>query len=80
MNYIYEYNAKIQNDEIRTSNKVKLAYSLLVRDLENGEKYVFNEQKANKAITFVEKYCRHSKGKFANQLLELELWEKACIC
>ena len=79
MNYIYEYNAKIQNDEIRTSNKVKLAYSLLVRDLENGEKYVFNEQKANKAITFVEKYCRHSKGKFANQLLELELWEKAFI-
>lgn len=44
--------------------------------MEAGD-YFFNAKKANKAIKFIENYCHHSKGR--NDLLKLELWQKAAI-
>lgn len=80
-NPIKDYCLKINSGEIITSKKVKIFYNYLVRNLENPEsKYFYNEKKANYAKTFIEKFCKHSKGKFAGEPIKLELWEKAFIC
>ena len=55
---------------------IKIIYQIVVNSLEAGD-YFFNAKKANKAIKFIENYCHHSKGR--NDLLKLELWQKAAI-
>lgn len=37
----------------------------------------FNAKAANKAIRFIENFCHHSKGR--NDLIKLELWQKAIV-
>lgn len=39
----------------------------------------FDEEAAQRPIDFIETYCRHSKGKWGRQKLELELFQKAKI-
>ena len=75
-NYIYEYHAKIQSGEIVAGKWIKAIYSKLIEGLENGE-YLFNAKWANKVIKFIEVMCHHSKGR--NDLLKLELWQKAMV-
>lgn len=75
-NYIYEYFAKIKSGEIVAGKWIKIIYEIVVTALEAGD-YFFNAKKANKAIKFIENYCHHSKGR--NDLLKLELWQKAAI-
>lgn len=79
MNYIFEYNEKIQSGEILTSKKVKAVYKALCNDLKKQDKWVFDERKAQHAILFIESFCKHSKGKWANQPVLLELWQKALV-
>ena len=80
MNYIEEYNNKIQSGEIITSKKVKLTYKALIEDLNDPQsKYEFSERKAQHAIFFIEHFCKHSKGKWADKPVLLELWQKAYI-
>nr|DAF63879.1 MAG TPA: Large Terminase [Siphoviridae sp. ctgn638] len=79
-NPIVEYNEKIQSGEIVACQKVKTVYKALVRDITDvNSQWVYDEVKANHPIFFIEKFCKHSKGKFANQPVILELWEKAFI-
>ena len=75
-NYIYEYYAKICSGEIVVGKWIKIIYEIVVAALEAGD-YFFNAKKANKAIKFIENFCHHSKGR--NDLLKLELWQKAAI-
>ena len=75
-NYIYEYHAKITSGEIIAGKWIKLIYKIIVDGLENQE-YFFNAKVANKAIKFIENFCHHSKGR--NDLLKLELWQKAIV-
>ena len=79
MNYIFEYNRKIQSGEILTSKKVKAVYKALVNDLEKTEKWIFDERKAQHALLFIENFCKHSKGKWADKPVILELWQKAFV-
>ena len=95
MNYIKEYYEKIQTGEIKVSRKVRIVYEKLVKDIDNPKiveiynddteenekhKYVFDEDKALDAIEFIEKFCKHSKGrKWAGQPFILELWQKAFV-
>jgi phage terminase large subunit-like protein len=53
-------------------------YENIVKGIEDGT-YFFNQRKANKAIKFIETFCRHNKGKLAPRQLKLSLWEKAFI-
>jgi phage terminase large subunit-like protein len=46
--------------------------------IESGE-YIFDERKADRAIKFIERFCRHNKGKLAPNTIKLSLWEKAFI-
>ncbi|MCM1532866.1 MAG: terminase large subunit [Ruminococcus flavefaciens] len=75
-NYIYEYHAKITSGEITAGKRIKRIYKIIVDGLEKQE-YFFNAKAANKAIKFIENFCHHSKGR--NDLITLELWQKAII-
>lgn len=41
--------------------------------------YIFDIQKAQRPIIFIERFCKHSKGKWAGKPVILELWQKAMI-
>ena len=75
--YIREYYDRIQAGEIIVGKWIKLLYSMIVAGLHEGYFY-FNAKKANTAIKFIENFCRHSKGR--NDLITLELWQKATVC
>lgn len=75
-NYIYEYYAKINSGEIVAGKWIKAIYKIIVDGLERQE-YFFNSKAANKAIKFIQNFCHHSKGR--NDLLTLELWQKAIV-
>lgn len=75
-NYIYEYYDQITSGEVVVGNWIKLAYEMLVSDLEKGATH-YNAKAVSKAIRFIENFCHHSKGR--SDLLKLELWQKAAV-
>jgi|SRR5699024_2332791 len=78
MNPIIEYYKKIKNSEVVVSKKVKRVYKKLVDDINDEQSvYEYSNDKANHAIEFIEKYCKHSKGKMGGKPFKLELWQKA---
>lgn len=74
-NYIYEYYQKITDGTIIVGRWVKVWYNYVVDGLEKGL-FHFDPKKAQKAIRFVENFCRHHEGALAPQLIVLELWQK----
>lgn len=78
MNYINEYYQGIKDGSIITGKWIRLLYKLITDRIQSGE-YIFDEKKADKAIRFIERFCRHNKGKLAPQTIKLSLWEKAFI-
>lgn len=81
MNAIIEYYTKIKNKEITTSNKVYKVYEEIVENIINNKfsEWEYNDSKANHAIKFIERYCKHSKGKMGGKPFILELWQKAIV-
>lgn len=75
-NYIYEYYDQITRGEVVVGEWIRLAYKMLVDDLEKGATQ-YNAKAVNKAIKFIENFCHHSKGR--SDLLKLELWQKAAV-
>lgn len=75
-NYIYEYFSGIQTGKYTVGKWVRLIYEIVIAGLERGE-YFFNAKKANKAIRFIENFCHHCEGR--DDLLKLEVWQKACV-
>jgi len=75
-NYIYEYYDQITRGEVVVGEWIRLAYKMLVDDLEKGATQ-YNAKAVNKAIKFIEEFCHHSKGR--SDLLKLELWQKAAV-
>ncbi|UPO88328.1 terminase large subunit [Niallia sp. Man26] len=79
-NPIIDYYNKIESGEEIVGVKVRRIYKKLVDDIyDQGSEYEYSSKKANHAIEFIENYCKHSKGKWAGQNIELELWQKAFI-
>ena len=80
MNYIAEYNERLQRGEIPACRRVKAIYAQLVaQSAQTGGKYVFDEALAQRPIDFIERFCRHSKGEWAGKPVKLELFQKAFI-
>lgn len=78
MNIIEKYWQEIDTKKILVSNKVKRVYKKLIDDMNDQESvYEYSEERANHAIEFVEKFCKHSKGKQGGKPFKLELWQKA---
>ena len=79
-NWIAAYHAKITSGEITVGEKVRKLYEHLTQKLEDKSgQYVFDEERANHAIIFIERFCKHSKGKWAGEPVLLELWQKALL-
>ena len=80
MNYIREYWNRIQSGDEVVSRRVAMVYAKLVEKLDNPQgEYIFDDEKANRPIEFIERFCRHSKGEWAGKPLLLELFQKAFI-
>lgn len=79
MNYIIEYFEAIKTGECVVSKRVYKQYEKLVKDIEQHDKYIFDEEKANRPIKFIETFCKHSKGEWAGKPVILELFQKAYI-
>lgn len=78
MNPIREYYNKIASKEVIVSQKVKRVYEKLISDLEDEKsEWEYDQDKADHAVDFIEKFCKHSKGEYAGKPFKLELWQKA---
>lgn len=77
-NFIFAYYQKIKDGSIVVGKWVSLLYERIVSGIEDGT-YIFDQQKANRAIKFIETFCRHNKGKLAPRQFKLSLWEKAFL-
>lgn len=77
-NFIFAYYQKIKDGSIVVGRWIEMLYDVIVAGIEDGT-YIFNQQKANRAIKFIETFCRHNKGKLAPKPFKLSLWEKAFI-
>jgi len=79
-NYIFAYWEKIQSGEVVVSKRVRQQYEKLVDELHNPrDPWVFDLGAATAPIEFIERFCRHSKGKWIGQPVRLELWQKAML-
>jgi phage terminase large subunit-like protein len=80
MNYIEQYWEQIQNGEIVVSKKVYILYKKIIKDLQRNDwEWEYNHKKALYCINFIEKYCKHSKGRLGGCPFILELWQKALL-
>lgn len=77
-NYILAYWQGIMNGSILVGQWIRRLYERIVNDLDAG-RLTFDQKKANAAITFIERFCRHNKGSLAPGKLKLQLWQKAAI-
>lgn len=77
-NFILAYYQRIKDGSETAGRWIWLLYEMIVSGLEDG-RYIFDQQKANRAIRFIETFCRHNKGKLAPGRLILSLWEKAAL-
>ena len=80
INYPKEYLAAIQSGKEVVSNKVRAVYERECGWMDKPPAdfpYYFDEEEGLAHITFIETFCKHSKGKFARQNIQLELFQKA---
>lgn len=94
MTYIEEYYQYLLDNPDKACNKVLTVYKKLVNDIKKPKQvsffnkiteenethtFIFDEKRGNLPIEFIERFCKHSKGKWAGQNIELELFQKAFI-
>lgn len=80
MNWPVEYLSAIHSGDEVVSLKVKTVYDREVSWMINPPKdfpFYFDEKAGQRPIDFIEKYCKHSKGKWGKQPVKLELFQKA---
>lgn len=94
MTYIEEYYQYLIKNPDKACRKILVTYKKLVQDLYNPKQvsffneiteeeethtFVFDLEKANRPIEYIEKFCKHSKGKWSGKPVVLELFQKAKI-
>mgnify|MGYP004584566683 CR=1 FL=1 len=94
MTYIEEYYQFLLKNPDKACHKVLATYKKLVQDIYNSKQvsffnaiteenethtFIFDEKRGNLPIEFIEKFCKHSKGKWAGKPVKLELFQKAFI-
>ena len=78
-NYINEYYQGILDGSIIVGKWIRLLYDYLIRGIEAGDEFEFDQEKANTAIDWIEEHCFHVEGPLAPQPFKLELWQKALV-
>lgn len=78
-NPILEYWGKISAGEIVVGQKIRRLYQKLAEDVEHPGEWFYSQKRAEHVIDFIERFCRHSKGKLGGKPVKLELWQKAML-
>ena len=81
MNYVVDYYEKILSGEIVTSRRVKAVYERIVKEIREPDPdspYYFDEDRGERPILFIERFCKQSQGSLGDEL-RLELFQKAYI-
>ena len=76
---VHYYWNLIRKGKVTVSRKVYLVYREQIRIIEKSKKYEYDQGRANRALIFIENYCKQSKGKAGGKPLELEPWERALV-
>jgi len=79
LTFLEEYANKVLNNEIIACIKIKKVYKHLLDKKNNPDKYfpwVFDEEKANLPIEFIETFCKQAQGETGSKLT-LKLFQKA---
>ena len=80
MNYVKEYLQAIHSGTEVVGIKIKTLYERECAWVDNPPfEWHFDETIGAKPIKFIEKFCRHSKGRWAGKTIKLELFQKAAI-
>lgn len=94
MTYIEEYYNYLKANPDKACHKVMAVYKKLVQDIKTPKQvsffnkiteekethtFVFDKKRGVLPIEFIEKFCKHSKGKWAGKPVKLELFQKAFI-
>jgi phage terminase large subunit-like protein len=78
MNHIIEYWKKIESSEIQACRRLKQQYQKIINEINHPrDPWIFDIDKANRPIEFIERFCKHSKGKWIGKPVTLELFQKA---
>lgn len=75
-NWVYAYYQAIKDGSVNVGKWIRLLYELIITLLEE-KKVFYDAKKANRAVKFVESFVHHSDTR--NDLLKLELWQKAAL-
>ena len=79
-NPIRAYWQQIESGEVLVGQKIRAIYGELMKLMDDdSSEWEYSEAKAQHAIDFIERYCKHSKGRLGGQPFLLELWQKAMI-
>jgi len=80
MNWPREYLRAIQEGREVVSYKVRTVYEREVAWMDNPDfPFYFDESAGLRPIEFIERFCKHSKGKWGRMPVVLELFQKAKI-
>ena len=82
MNYPKQYLDAIISGEEVVSDKVRMVYEREVGWMSEPPEdfpFYFDEKEGLRHIEFIERFCKHSKGRFAGKPVVLELFQKAKI-
>jgi phage terminase large subunit-like protein len=78
MNHILEYWQKIESGEIQACRRLKQQYQKIINEINHPrDPWIFDIDKANRPIEFIERFCKHSKGRWIGKGVTLELFQKA---
>lgn len=74
----HDYMDGVISGNVVVGELVRLAVERQIRDLRELPKkgYRFDETEAERPVRFIESFCRHAKGEWANKPLLLEPWQK----
>lgn len=83
MNFPKIYYEKIKSGEIIACEEITQFYKRMTEEMERRKDktfpFFFDEDSGQRAITFIETYCKHYQGEHAGELVKLELFQKAFI-
>jgi len=82
VNYVKEYLKAIHKGDEVVGAKVRALYERECAWMDNPPKdfpFYFDEAAGQRPIDFIEKFCKHSKGRWGGKPFKLELFQKAAI-
>lgn len=70
----------MNDNRSKVSTKIYKTYKYIIEFLaDSNSEWEYDEGKANHAIDFIERYCKHSKGAMGGKPFILEPWQKAKV-